>query len=238
MMNTDDTKLNGLLTRYSVQKVEPVFSTTSLKNDAILQNIVKLTISNAQSTAEMVRHLQQDPSVVWAEPNHSFKIHFTPNDSLYSQQWAMQNIRMEAAWELEKGNPEIIVGVIDTGVDYYLELHNLRDVWEQPLKNDLGNKILIQREISSIEEIIVYPNPFKRSNSENKIRFGNVPRGCLIFIYTTSGQRVAKLEQKDFDGGLDWNLSNEFGKQVGSGVYIYNAQISGKQKTGKFLILK
>ena len=53
----------------------------------------------------------------------------TPNDPGYSQLWGLNNIGQSAgtadadidapeAWDIQKGNPNLVIGVIDTGVDY------------------------------------------------------------------------------------------------------------------------
>lgn len=42
----------------------------------------------------------------------------TPNDPLYAQQWGMPMISADKMWDITKGDPSVIVAVIDTGVDY------------------------------------------------------------------------------------------------------------------------
>lgn len=42
----------------------------------------------------------------------------TGNDPLFPKQWGMINIGVQEAWKVTKGNPDLIVAVIDTGVDY------------------------------------------------------------------------------------------------------------------------
>ncbi len=41
-----------------------------------------------------------------------------PNDPKYILQWHLKSINTDKAWDYVTGNPEIIVAVIDTGVDY------------------------------------------------------------------------------------------------------------------------
>ena len=42
----------------------------------------------------------------------------TPNDPLFEEQWNLGLIDMPGAWGIEKGDPEVIVAVVDTGFDY------------------------------------------------------------------------------------------------------------------------
>lgn len=74
--------------------------------------------------AEMTRN----PAVAFAEPNYIYSIHKTPNDPLFPELWGLHNtgqhdgvpgadISATAAWHYTVGT-DIIVAVIDTGVDY------------------------------------------------------------------------------------------------------------------------
>jgi hypothetical protein len=67
--------------------------------------------------------LAHDPAVEYIEPN--FKVHARaiPNDTLFSQQWALNtalagNINAPAAWNLTTGSAKVVLAVIDTGIDY------------------------------------------------------------------------------------------------------------------------
>jgi subtilisin family serine protease len=41
-----------------------------------------------------------------------------PNDPLFGAQWALRNISASRAWDFTRGNKDIVIAVIDTGVDY------------------------------------------------------------------------------------------------------------------------
>lgn len=41
----------------------------------------------------------------------------TPNDPFYGEQWYLERIAAPSAWEVSKGSDEIIVAVLDTGID-------------------------------------------------------------------------------------------------------------------------
>ena len=60
------------------------------------------------------------PGVVYAEPNYrlQLKAQLIPNDPLYNSLYGMNNIKAYQAWATTTGNPNTIVAVIDTGVDY------------------------------------------------------------------------------------------------------------------------
>lgn len=74
----------------------------------------------------------RDRRILAVEPNYRVRIARTPNDPLFAELWGMNNtgqtggtedadIDAPEAWEVASGVPEgsdIIVGVIDTGIDY------------------------------------------------------------------------------------------------------------------------
>ena len=62
--------------------------------------------------------LRADPAVLYAEPDYMLEALAVPNDPLYGKLWGMDKIEMSAAWEITAGSRDIVVAVIDTGVDY------------------------------------------------------------------------------------------------------------------------
>lgn len=71
----------------------------------------------------MVESFQAHEAVEYAEPDYYVTSAFVPDDSFFSFQWNLDNgtvggIQMEAAWDLQRGDPNVIVAVLDTGVAY------------------------------------------------------------------------------------------------------------------------
>ncbi|MFH1338990.1 MAG: S8 family peptidase [Candidatus Omnitrophota bacterium] len=83
----------------------------------------RLRLPRHRTVEEMVEIYSRNPNVEYAEPNFIASALMFPNDPYYSYQWHLDNpayggIRMESAWDIQTGNPNIIVAVIDTGVAY------------------------------------------------------------------------------------------------------------------------
>jgi subtilisin family serine protease len=89
--------------------------------------------SNTMSTEELVKTLSQTPGVLYAEYNWIQRTQLTPNDTNFGQLWGLNNtgqvvggqagiagadIEAVQAWDVSTGSSSIVVGVIDTGVDY------------------------------------------------------------------------------------------------------------------------
>lgn len=56
------------------------------------------------------------PEVESVEPNYIIKRNYTPSDPGYSKQWHLKKINAPQAWDTTKGSGEIVVAVIDNGV--------------------------------------------------------------------------------------------------------------------------
>ncbi|MDZ7288973.1 MAG: S8 family serine peptidase [candidate division KSB1 bacterium] len=108
----------------------------------------KTTAITTQAVDAAIQSFKADPRVEYAEPNyyvyaldmppkpaHSVPP-VIPNDPRFSELWNMNNsndadIDAPEAWDTQTGSGDIIVGVIDTGIDYDHE--DLKDnIWRNP----------------------------------------------------------------------------------------------------------
>jgi len=67
----------------------------------------------------VVKKYKEIPGVIDAQPVAIHAVYATPNDPSYDQQWHLSKIEAPAAWDMEAGNSEIIVAILDTGVRYF-----------------------------------------------------------------------------------------------------------------------
>jgi flagellar hook assembly protein FlgD len=84
-----------------------------------------------------------------------------------------------------------------------------------------------------------YPNPF---NPETKIDF-QIMDGSFVTvdIYNLKGQRIRRLINEVKTQGkhsVIWNGTDENGKLVSSGVYLYRLQAGDFHTTRKMLMMK
>ncbi|MBN2269244.1 MAG: S8 family serine peptidase [Sedimentisphaerales bacterium] len=61
--------------------------------------------------------LKGDPDVEYAQPNYIYERCGDPNDPEFADQYAHQLIQMSEAWDISTGSHDIVVAVLDTGVD-------------------------------------------------------------------------------------------------------------------------
>jgi len=94
----------------------------------------------------------------------------------------------------------------------------------------------------SLDKINVVPNPYygfstyESTALDNVVKIVNLPQTCNISIFTSNGTLVRRLSKGDSGSTyVDWNLKNEAGIPVASGVYIIHVSVPGVgEKTLKF----
>jgi len=81
--------------------------------------LLRVEAPAATSTLEMTRRYFESGLVEYAEPDliEVKAPKWVPNDPLYPFQWHLPRVEAEAAWEITRGDPAIVVAVIDDGID-------------------------------------------------------------------------------------------------------------------------
>jgi subtilisin family serine protease len=102
-------------------------------------DIQHVRLPRGLAVSEAVRRYMANPAVEYAEPNYYRFPTFTPNDTSYTDLWAFNNtgqphpisdpppvtamgtsdadMDVQEGWDTEKGDPAVVIAVIDSGVD-------------------------------------------------------------------------------------------------------------------------
>jgi len=131
----DQANLQRLQSKYGVESRGPVFHRVheQLRHGKVRG---RLGISSANDAArrsqELLRFyvlktgrdvqaicvaLRADPAVELAQPNYIYHPCRMPDDPRFADQYAHQLIQTEDAWDLSTGSRDVVVAVLDTGVD-------------------------------------------------------------------------------------------------------------------------
>ncbi|MFX1528210.1 MAG: S8 family peptidase [Promethearchaeota archaeon] len=101
-------EVNEFLSKYNVQIHEDV----PYFNASIIYTPV-------ENLGEFISESESIFGISYIEPNFYVELDFIPNDEYYkSDLWALPHIGMESAWDYELGSNEVVVSVVDTGIDY------------------------------------------------------------------------------------------------------------------------
>jgi subtilisin family serine protease len=96
-----------------------------------------------EAALERYRH---NPAVEYAEPNYIYQLAAIPNDTQFTSLWGLRNtgqnvngiagtadvdIDAPEAWDITTGSPNVIIGVIDSGIAYdHPDL--IANIWKNP----------------------------------------------------------------------------------------------------------
>ncbi len=80
--------------------------------------MAKILLRGDTDVIQAVGLLSNIEGVKHAEPNYQVRTMNVPNDPGYSSLWAMPVIQAHDAWNISTGSEEVVVAVIDTGIDY------------------------------------------------------------------------------------------------------------------------
>src|SRR4030095_10609966 len=95
---------------------------------------LKLARVSPEKTLDAIEALRMRPDVLYAEPNYIRHLDAVPNDTFYGSQWPLKNspsfpigggVSAQSAWDTTSGNQNIVVGVIDSGID--IDHRDLKD---------------------------------------------------------------------------------------------------------------
>jgi thermitase len=68
--------------------------------------------------SEFVNQIHSTGVSSYVEPNGEYQADSTANDPYYSLQWGLRRVGADAAWDTTLGSSDLLVAVIDTGIDY------------------------------------------------------------------------------------------------------------------------
>lgn len=83
------------------------------------EDVKTIEVPSGESTSAYINKLENQPNIVHVEPDYAMNRSATLNDPLYSEQWYHQTIGTEDAWKVTTGSNNIIVAVIDDGIDLH-----------------------------------------------------------------------------------------------------------------------
>ncbi|HET9952432.1 MAG TPA: S8 family serine peptidase [Candidatus Eisenbacteria bacterium] len=86
-------------------------------------SLVKLRLGPGDTVERATARFRQRPDVEYAVPNLRAQAFFVPNDSLIQSDdddlaWNLGSVRAYDAWDIQTGDPDIVVAIVDSGVAY------------------------------------------------------------------------------------------------------------------------
>lgn len=98
------------------------------------------------------------------------------------------------------------------------------------------NSYILSVSQPDLNEIAISQNPVRITEDNQEVQF-KVPQNSEIYIFTVSGYLVARMD-KDASQIRSWNLKNQQGDPVASGVYLWLVKSGNVEKLNKFTIIR
>ncbi len=103
---------DNALIKYDVKKITPI-----IENKRFY--IYHISCEKELDFKEFDDLASTKSEIIYTQHNYLNKmLSVTPNDPRYNEQWGLKSIKTNNAWDIEKGNEQVIIGIIDSGVDY------------------------------------------------------------------------------------------------------------------------
>lgn len=149
--NADKPAVKRLLDAFPPTSIQHFRKSPTHKIPAFLENIQIWQYSDTIVFLEAEERLKASPEILYAHPNTRYRIDAIPNDPAYEEQWYLPAVNAEAAWEITTGDAAVIVGVIDTGVDYLHEdLHS--QIWVNSAEDLNENGQLDAADLNGVDD--------------------------------------------------------------------------------------
>jgi subtilisin family serine protease len=121
-----------------------------------------------------------------------------------------------------------------TGMNSYLTCTGLQSM--AGMAFDTGNRISLVVLPQNLDQLYVYPQPVQVRTEW--LMFANVVPETEIDIFDIHGMRIRHLADTQKNGGIQWDLCNDNGDRIATGVYFFYARSSSQNKTGKLVIVR
>jgi len=121
---------------------------------------------------------------------------------------------------------------------YYFEAydaHNRTSAVGDPTREKIGPLMVFP---VSLENLIVYPNPFSLSKGHSQINFDGLTSDAKIRIFTLTGDLLEE-EEVSWQYSWAWDVRNMKGEELARGIYLWVVtNTAGKKKIGKIVIIR
>ena len=114
-----------------------------------------------------------------------------------------------------------------------MPLNNFNPVYEFNTSDLVAEIENNQQAKSALDLINVVPNPYygyseyETGQLDNRIKITNLPKVSLIRIFTVNGILIRTIKKSDDLTSVDWDLKNDYGIPVASGLYIIHVNADG-----------
>ena len=153
---------------------------------------------------------------------------------------------IEATVSFDPANPPT-VGTSATLTSVLPVTPHIQDAYTFGISENTIEPILANDDLNNIK---VVPNPYMthsawehdygstRREPIRQLQFINLPSECEIFIFTLSGNLIKTIEHNTSSGTETWDMRAEGGREIVSGIYLYQIRAQGFEYFNRFAVIK
>jgi len=122
-------KFKEKLSKAMIDSVQTGFNAVSARQFRHVKNLHLIRLPKSLGVDQAIAAYKKHPDVLYAEPDYIVKALGMPNDPSFSSLWGLMNtgqnngtagsdVNAPGAWDVTTGSKDVVVAVIDTGIDY------------------------------------------------------------------------------------------------------------------------
>jgi serine protease len=123
-LNLGVERLDNSLAEYNVTNVSQRFPLNANRSNRKIgdEDLAKVFTINYKGNIDPFELSEQIMSqnadlLEWAEPDFVYESDYTPNDPNIAGQWHIAKIKSFQAWDITKGDTNVVIGIVDSGSD-------------------------------------------------------------------------------------------------------------------------
>ena len=134
----NNSEVRKLYKSFGIHEETRSLSKVSVGESLETDKIYTLKYSGPHNPIYIAKQINKLEGIEWAEPKYLYETTYTPNDPIYNgsdllKYQHLQIINASDAWDITTGSEDVIIAIVDTGVDW--DHPDLADnIWINPLE--------------------------------------------------------------------------------------------------------
>ncbi len=214
-----------------VESVFPIFSpTTSAGQDLLLSRYYLIRFPKTSQFEHFQQKFRENQMIEVTEMNRlsRFCADIAPNDPRYNEQWNLKTMNLPSAWNIEQGEPSVVIAVVDSGI--MLQHPELRNqLWRN--SGEIADNGVDDDNNGYIDDIVGWDfsdAPTLQGLGDWKER-DNMPDDETGHGTQVSGIIAAEANNGVGISGIVWNckiMTLRAGFRIGGGAFLQNDDIA------------
>lgn len=113
--NSELTEAFSELRVWKIERLLPTEENTSFGIRTGMNRSFVIYFDSDKPIDQVISQLRLNPAIGYAMPNYLYIANVIPDDPHYNSQWALPKINMPDAWDIQKGNANIRIAILDVG---------------------------------------------------------------------------------------------------------------------------